>query len=441
MRSFFFPCCSAIVCTALALPALLLAQRLPESFAAPVDATPGTAIVSTTATTLPAKQPAPLTARWLDLTTMTHSERYRNQYDDDGYHYFEAGQQRSLVVGKFKFDRDGRVSLGFRVSSGRTFNWSYADYAGLDFAARVSTPARLANFANSRQDPTVAAAYATDPAGVAQLEALDSAGWDFYPRELYLSVAPIKQVTFEFGSFGIEKGFSTEITSFDDDGYIAGERVLINDPSHFYFDQVTLTSAYFGDFQNANLLGRGNSFSKSNYRQLAVRKQLNPRIGVSGEYNWISNNAHTHTIREAMYLGIQESRIFDKVRLEGYEKLNDVQLEGNEQKPRQGVAITGEKKIGKLSADLGFASVNRDYGIYGGSNFLEQVGFSLNGDNYNTGIRYFSHVSYKINPVVTAFGFYTHKVGDVFTDLNVQGLNAGLTFDIKALVDKEKLVF
>ncbi len=450
---------SAAACAAIAMPLGLQAQSLslisavdPVSFPAysssstdarSADASP--AVVVSTASIIAPEPKKPLTDRWLDLQTLSHSERYRNQYGDEGLHYFKAGQQRSLVVGKFKFDRDGKVSLGFLASSGRTFNWSFSDYAGRDFAEVVSTPSYVANQENSSVNPGAAAAVASDPAGAAELQAFDSAGWDFYPRQLFLSVAPVKQVTFEFGSFGIEKGFSTEITSFDDDGYIAGERIRIKDPGHLFFDQVTLTSAYFGDFTNSNLLGRGDSFSKSNYRQIAVRKQLSPRVGVSGEYNWISNNAHTHTVREAMYVDTRESKIFDKVRLEAYEKLNDVQLEGNDQKPRQGVSLTGEKKIGKFSGDLGFASINRDYGIYIGSNLLEQIGFSLNGDNYNTGIRYFSHVSYKINPVVNAFGFYTHNVGnngaEAYSSINTQGLNAGLSFDLKALVNSEKQVF
>jgi hypothetical protein len=43
---------------------------------------------------------------------------------------------------------------------------------------------------------------------------------------------------------------------------------------------------------------------------------------------------------------------------------------------------------------------------------------------------------------VSAFGFYTHEVGSerVLT-LNQQGFNAGMTFDLKAIVNSEKRVF
>jgi hypothetical protein len=388
-----------------------------------------------------AKEPASLTARWLDLTAFSHSERYRNQYGDTGFHYFEDGQQRSLLAGKIKFDEDGRYAIGFRASSGRSFNWAYADYAGRGFEASLNEPQYLAIVDNPVNNPDLADAYAADPNGVASVTNMHSAGWEFYVRELYLSATPIKPVTVEVGSFGFERGYSTEITTFDDDGYIAGERVRINDPKHFFFDQISATSAYFGYLDQPNLFERGGSFTKSNYRQIAAKKQLTPRIGVSGEYNWISNNVRTGTTREAIVFDTKESKVFDKVRLEGYEMLSHVFLQGDEERQRQGFALVGEKKIGKLGGDFGFASIDRDYGVYTGSSFMQETGFSLNGDNYNTSIRIFSHANYKLTPVVTAFGFYTRMTGEMIPTLNSQGLNAGLSFDLKALFNTDKRVF
>jgi hypothetical protein len=80
--------------------------------------------------------------------------------------------------------------------------------------------------------------------------------------------------------------------------------------------------------------------------------------------------------------------------------------------------------------------------VYTGSRFFEAVCFPLNGDAYGQGNRPFVHASYKIAPGVTAFGFYTHEVGSArVLTLNQQGLNAGMTFDLKAMVNKAKLVF
>lgn len=40
---------------------------------------------------------------------------------------------------------------------------------------------------------------------------------------------------------------------------------------------------------------------------------------------------------------------------------------------------------------------------------------------------------------MTAFGFYTHILGS--DSLTIKGLNAGLSFDLKALINTEKAVF
>jgi hypothetical protein len=429
----------SIACLSLSLPFALYAQQQPADT---VNATTFSEPATPAPVIQPVKSPAPgtrpLTARWLDLTTLSHSERYRSQFGSSGYHYFDNGQQRNLAVGKFKIDDQGKYTIGFRASSGRSFNWSYGDYIGEGFTARVRDPG-APGVAN---DPDVLDSYLADPNGVALALGLESAGWQFYLRDLYFSAQPVKPVTLQFGSFGFERGLSTEITTFDYDGYLTGERAILNDPKHLFFDQITLTSAYFGFFNQPSLFDRGSGFSKSNYRQVAMKKQLTPRVGISGEYNWISQNARTNTTREAILVDVKESRLFDKVRLEGYEMLSHIYLQGDEERQRQGFALAGEKKIGKVSGDFGVACIDRDYGLYSGSSFLQEVGFSFNGDNYNTGIRVFTHASYKITPVVTAFGFYTRITGENIYSINTQGLNAGLDFDLKALVNSgERRVF
>ncbi len=42
---------------------------------------------------------------------------------------------------------------------------------------------------------------------------------------------------------------------------------------------------------------------------------------------------------------------------------------------------------------------------------------------------------------MTAFGFYTHILGSDSLTINAQGLNAGLSFDLKALINTERAVF
>jgi hypothetical protein len=109
--------------------------------------------------------------------------------------------------------------------------------------------------------------------------------------------------------------------------------------------------------------------------------------------------------------------------------------------PTTRAAVAAEKKFKGLSGDLGYASIDADYGIYGGSRVMTVGSFSLNGDTYQEGKRPFAHLSYKINPALTAFGFYTHAIGKNVPNDNQQGIHAGLNFDLKALVNSQKLVF
>ncbi len=430
----------ATACISFVLPFTLAAQQPVLLHAAHTEAVADAApaIVATTATA-PLKEAAPWTARWLDLKTLSHSERYRNAYNDGGIHVFEDGQQRSVVEGRVKLDPQARYTIGFRASSGRYFNWAYADYAGKGAVARITS----ANFSNSKTPAELRefkASVAADPKDLALIRAtFRSNGWQFYMRELYFSATPVKAVTAEFGSFGFERGLSTEITTFDDDGYLSGERIRIHDAKHLFFDEIGYTNAFFGDTGVPNLFTRGSSLKNFNYRQIFAKKQLNERVGFSGEYTW---QLGTDTLREAAVVKINELKVVDGVRFEAYERLNTVNLQGLAIKGASGGAVAFEKKLGThLSGDIGLASIDKDYSLYLGSRFVHANGFSLNGDSYGQGDRVFSHLSYKINPVVTAFGFYTHAFGGRVLDYNQQNLSGGLSFDLKALVNTEKRVF
>jgi hypothetical protein len=380
----------------------------------------------------------PLFSRWLDLKTLSHDERYRNIYNSGGFHLFENGQQRSLVEGRIKLDADARYTIGFRASSGRYYNWAYADDAGAGLTQRVKDPAIINSFTPAEQYELYLAGIA-DLSSVGLFSSIHSNGWQFYMRELFFSATPVKGVTVEFGSFGVERGLSTEITTFDYDGYLSGERVRIHNPQHLFFDEVGYTNAFFGDIETPNLFDRGSSFKHSNYHQLFAKKQLNQRIGFSADY---TRQVGTDTLREAAVIGTKELKVVDGVRFEAYERVKTVNLQGLDIKGASGFAIAVEKKVGtRLSGDFGFASIDKDYAVYYGSRYVHAAGFSLNGDTYSQGKRPFIHASYKINPVVSAFGFYTHAVGEKVYNLNQQGLNAGLSFNLKALANTERRVF
>jgi hypothetical protein len=431
-----------------AAPAFGLSQQI-ASVDAPAVASSSPVVAAVARASTPADE-KPLTGRWLDLKTLSHSERYRNAYADGGVRDFDNAQARSLIEGKIKLDAQGRYDIGFRASSGRYFNWAYSNYTGESFLARVESAQFVAGFYTPAQYSEFTNALFADPVGLATSELTQSNGWEFYMRELYFSATPVKPVTVEFGSFGIDRGLSTEITTFDEDGYLSGERIRLHDSKHLFFDEVSFTNAYFGDVGTVNLFDRGSSLKNFNYRQVIAEKRLNKLFAFSGEYTW---QTAIDTTREAVLLNTKISKVVDSVRMEGYERLNSKTFAGAAQSPigpipsftvdgASGLAITAQKTVGKLSGDAGFASVDQDYSVYANSRFFHAVAFPLNGDTFGMGKRAFVHASVKLAPGLSAYGFYTHEVGNErLRTFNQQGLNAGVMFDFKAMANVEKRIF
>ena len=431
---------------ALALaPQFCFGQQTALLASSDVPTAPVTAISTIVAPTPASTSTKPLTDRWLDLIDLSNVERYRNSYNQGGFHSFEAGQERNLVEARIKLDPEAHYFIGVRASSGRYFNWSFAEFAGASRTDRV-TQGRLDGQLGAARTPAETVennlAKTADPAGYAVSQTYTN-GWEFYVRELYMSATPVKAVTAEFGSFGFERGYASEITTFDNDGYLMGERLRIQDPKHLFFDQIGFTTADFGFINVPNVFARGSGFGISDYRQAFVKKQLNRRVGFSADYTSLIG---TNTLRQAALVGTKESKFVDSVRVETYQRLNTITLQGLPIAGGSGFAVTADKQIGKrFNIDGGFASVDEGYTVYGNSRYLHSSGFTLNGDTYGLGNRPFTHASLKIAPGVTAFGFYTHAVGSGVAarvlDLNLQGLNAGLTFDLKAWANLDKKVF
>lgn len=383
--------------------------------------------------------PRALTERWLDLKTLSHAQRYRSAFDQNSYRLFGDGQEKSIAEGEVKLDAPGRYTIGFRASSGRYFNWAYADYAGEGIAARTGP------YSNATASHTPAEGYAiyqavlADPVGTITYSHLPSSGWEFYVRELYGRASPVSWASITFGSFGIERGLSSEITTFDDDGYITGERVELRDAKHLFFDQVGFTNAFFGNVGEPNLFSRGLELNSSNYRQVFVEKRLTDRVAVSGDYTWLIG---TNTLHEATTVEVKELKFADRLRIEAYQRTNTIALQGLPIAGGAGFAVDADKQVApRINFGAGFASVDPGYSVYAGSRFANSIGFALNGDSYSMGKRPFLHTTVRLTRAVSAFGFYTHHVGPRTNNLAQQNLNAGLNFDLKALINSEKRIF
>lgn len=408
--------------------------RPPDS----VDASSGGAAAAATTSVLLAAQPADTKFdRWVDVNDLSFSFRYRKEVANDDFKYFGNGQQKSLIDGRFKFDSHGKYAVNFRVSSGRTFNWAFTDEIGDDFG-KLSTSPRAFGALSPVQIQRVLAAAAADPDGAATVI---SRGWGMNFRQLYFSAAPVKQIALEYGSLYIDRGESTEATTYDDDGYISGERVRILDSKHLFVDQMSFTNAYEGDIDTPSFFKRGERLKEANYRQVLATKQFGKRFNTSADYTF---DKGTHTTREAIVAKLPEIKAIDSIRLELYQRLNDHVLFGETYHAHQGFAVTGTKTFRKrFQLDGGYAHIDEDYGVLTGSRILSAIGFSMNGDSFLTGSRAFTRANWKVAPGIIMYGYYTHTTSPAPPAnllLNKEGLNGGLTIDLKGLLTKARVM-
>jgi hypothetical protein len=440
-----------VACVALAIPSAILAQQIALNNDMPTA--PSVSPASPLTTLNRPASPAPAIPaweskadRWLDLNTFTYGARYRSVFDNNGAHAFNQGQQRLIADGKFKFDEQGRYGIGFHLSSGRYFNWAYADFVGggqSQFVANTEasmTPLQLF-YMN----------FLPFPNGF-----LNSGGGQLYLRQVYLTAEPVRGIEFQFGGIGIDHGVNTEATSYDDDGYMTGERVTVKRPKQLWLSEVSYTRGFVGDPYKPNFFARGQTLSKSNYEQYLARKDFGKRVSVSADYTWtapadiIPGYGYVlKTMREGILADVHESKVFDTARFEAYQKLNggvfasganDVLIYFS---PTKGFALTVNRSIKKrFSVDAGVSDIDLSYGEYLGNLYPQVVdlGLAANGDQYGLGKRYFVRPTIPLTKYASLTGAYNHLFdtnpisnGLTVDFWNKQYLTAGFTIDAKKL--------
>jgi hypothetical protein len=291
--------------------------------------------------------------RWVELQTATITARYRFVDDSAGETASNQMQYQDVFRGRFKFDAAGRYSLNGAVASGNQFVGSWNN-----------TGAGTGN-----------------------------ATTNHYLKQLYVSARPLDGVEIQYGGLGLLRGESSEITTYDNDGYIMGERVSVKSPKRLFFDEIAVTYAYLGDLNTPNIDKRYHRLKQSNYHQFLVSKKFGARVAASADYTFQSG---TETLRQAVKLDLHEARLIDSLRFEDYERL-DVH-------PAYGFALAGEKRLTKrFILTGGYAHIDHFYG-------------GLNADRFNFGHRVYLLGSYALAPEFTISTFYSHAVNKDYAE-------------------------
>jgi hypothetical protein len=288
-------------------------------------------------------------SRWFDLQMAILYLRYHYVENSTDVITSNQAQHKESFKGRLKFDRDGKYSLNAGVFSGLTFIGSW-----------------------------------------------NNTGWgigdgqtNLFLKQLYLSAAPIAGLELQYGGLYTIRGESTEITSYDEDGFIMGERVSIKRPDKLFFDEVSVTYAFLGDTNTPNINKRYYRLKQSNYHQFLLEKKIGKRAAVSADYTFESGR---ETMREAVRVDVHESRVLDSARFENYQRAGKTAA--------YGFALQGEKAVTKrLTISGGYAQIDPMYG-------------NLNADRFMAGKRLFVVTNLQITSEITFSTYATRAVGN-----------------------------
>ncbi len=290
-------------------------------------------------------------ARWFELQNMTLNLRYRFIETSTGEVTTNQVQHRETIRGRVKFARSGRYAWNFGVFTGTRFTsgWDNTSW------------------------------------GIA------GAQKNFAFKTSYFSAIPVAGVEAQYGGLYILRGESTEVTTYDDDGYVIGQRLSVKRPKQFYFDEISATVAYLSPDPREIPVSRRTKYLNDapNYRHLLFGKRIGTRAGVSTDLTYAGG---TRTWRQGMNLKTPELRVLDAVTLETYQRVNPT--------PEHGFAVTLEKALPRnVRANWGYASIDPQYG-------------TLNSDRFQIGNRVFAMVIYNISQEFLASAFITREVGN-----------------------------
>jgi hypothetical protein len=317
----------------------------------------------------------PTAASWFEPQTVTLSSRYRFVENSAGDVTANQVQFKDVFRARFNVDRDRRVSINVGAGSGSSFTSSW-DTTGIGSG-----------------NPSA----------------------DLYMKQLYASAAPVHGVELQVGGLYINHGENTEVTSYDDDGYVMGERVTLRRPSMAYFDEVSFTRAALASIAMPGVIRRLKLFGQQNYWQAQVIKHVSHLVSASADFTEVSG---AETLRAAVAFHLPKGAPVSSVRLEQYRR---VTIE-----PATGFAVIAERPVTAHARVLaGYATIDPSYG-------------GLNGDRVQRGRRIFGTATIPLTPTVNVQLFATHAFGNDFTVTNRTRFDAVVTYDVLAAIRRRR---
>jgi len=314
--------------------------------------------------------------RWVDLQTVNALARFRYVANSDHLVTTRQVQDSLALRGRLKFDRQARVSLTGVAATGTGFTSSWNN-TGLGTGDAVHALAL---------------------------------------KQLYLAVAPATGVEVSYGGLAPVRGESTEITSYDNDAYLVGQRVTVRRPKEAFFDEISGTAAFLGDLETPNVFRRLDRLDHANYGHVLVSKKAARWLTVSADLTRLSR---VSTFRSAIAVALH-GQLVDAIRYEHYARAGgDAAF---------GFAVSVEKAVlPRLTMGLGYADIDRGYG-------------GLNGDRYNRGRRLFETGTLRLSPELSLAVFATQAFRNDVPIANHRRFDLVLTYNALASLKRAGLI-
>lgn len=231
-----------------------------------------------------------------------------------------------------------------------------------------------------------------------------------FVKQLFVTGKPVEGAEFQYGGLALVRGESSEITSYDNDGYLMGQRLTLS-PQRVV-DELTVTAGYLGDFRDPSVFRRLHRLSEINYGQVLVKKQLTDRLTATADF---TEEDGERTLRQGV--AIRPSRGVDLVRLEAYQRVSGERGAGG--------AITVEKPFGRTRLAASFASVDDHYR-------------PVNGDRYGRGRRVSLTSTTALTDGVSLQFFVTRALDDDLVMGNRTRLDVHIRYELATLLNQRK---
>jgi len=286
----------------------------------------------------------------VDVDQLNLLTRYRFVEADNTDTVFNQQQWRFELRTRFKFDKKGRYSVNGTVFTGPGFTNGWANLGP----------------------------------GTGQGQT------NLFVKHLFFDAKPTKKVEVQVGGININNGENSEVTAFDLDNYIMGERIIVRAPKTFFFDELSATNASINDLTHPSVFGRFHRLNESNYHQFLVRKQITKEVGFSTDYTFASG---TDTLHEAVRLHPKDF-FFNTLLFDTYQRISPY--------PDYGLDLFAEKVINhRVTINGGFARIDER--------------LVLNGDKFPPGKRLYATAIFKLRHDLTFSPVFVHAVGDLPT--------------------------